>query len=345
MRILYISLLTLVLLAGGYVWWWFQVADNMELLADNWRQQRLAEGYEIAHDPLVISGFPYRVKIDAENLSVANPTHFQQPTLEITSFWAVVQPWQINHVIFGIDGATRIIWQDKGEAKSVDLAAASSLGSATFNRQGRLQTVAVDIEALQAAPSWRPPVTAKRVQIHGRPSPLAQGEDEDAPRDQQIALHISQMIIDGMEDFPLGKRIEEFALSSQLHGTIKKLPSRATLTDWRDKGGFLDITSLKVTWGHGEMEGSGRLSLDNSYFPAGKFDSRISGYVDILQALVSTGKINQNTAKTVSFGLDMLAKEKSDGRKYIALPIVAEDGGLYLGPIFLMRLSPLFKEK
>ncbi|MCR9214124.1 MAG: DUF2125 domain-containing protein [Proteobacteria bacterium] len=345
MRILYSSIAALILVIGGYVFWWFHVADTMSVLAENWKQKRLAEGYEISHGPLTTSGFPYRVRITAEDVTLSNPGHFQQPQVFLTRFWAVTQPWRINHVIFGVQGASRIDWLDKGQPKSLDLAAATAHGSATFNHKGRIQTVAVDLTDIQMAPSWRDPITAARIQIHGRPAPDTEESESTKGRDQQIAVRIDQMTIDGMDDFPLGKTIEKFALSTNLEGTIKKLPSAETLSVWRDQGGALDINSLKIIWGHGKIDGEGRLKIDQQNYPSGSLKTKISGYEKILEALTATGQVEPNLARTIGFALDLLAKNSDDGTKYLQLPVAAQEGGVYLGPLFLMRLQPLFKTK
>ena len=347
MRILFTGITALVVAIGGYVLWWHHVADTLLAAADNWQQQRIAEGYDIEHGPLVVSDFPYRVKVTTENLSISNPANHQKPKIELTRFWAVVQPWQINHVIFGAEGAGHADWLDHEEPMSLDLAATSALGSATFNLQGRMQTLAIDVKNLQAAPSWRPPVSADRLQLHGRPAPIqkngAQAAEPNA-EGQQIALRVNNMTIEGLEDFPLGQKIDELALSSVLHGTIAKLPSAETLGDWRDAGGFLEIQALDVRWGHGILKGGGALALDDHMRPLGKLDTRISGYGKILEALASTGQVDADAARTIGFGLNLLAKDGEDGSRYIALPLTAQEGGMYLGPIFLMRLNSLLKE-
>lgn len=348
MRILYCGILALVAIGGGYSYWWHHVADRMVELAENWRDQRVAEGYVISHKPLVASGFPYRVKVTAETLSIANPAHVQTPQVDIPVFWAVVQPWQINHVIFGIDGAGRAEWKERGEERRVDFTAASALGSATFNTRGRMETVAIDVKELTVLPSWRPPVMAERLQLHGRPKP-AQGSDEaDGKQEmdgQQIAVRANNMIIEGMDDFPLGKEIADFSLSSVLYGTIRKLPAADTLEEWREKGGFVGIEALNIAWGRGALKGEGALTLDDRMRPLGELDTRISGYKDILKALTSTRQINADAARTIGFGLELLAKEDKDGTKYIGLPLSAQDGGVYLGPVYLMRLGSVIGSK
>ncbi|MDF2368618.1 DUF2125 domain-containing protein [Sneathiella sp.] len=348
MRILFGGILALVLLIGGYVFWWHHVADRLMELADNWREQRISEGYEISHKPLVASGFPYRVRVTAENLSIANPSHEQSPEVRIPTFWAVVQPWRINHVIFGVEGKGRADWLEKDQQRSLDFKALSALGSATFTIRGRMRAVAIDIKELETIPSWRSPVTAERLQLHGRPRP-ANSSDEKAASEQmdgqQIALRADNVVIEGMSDFPLGKRITDFSLSSILYGTVRKLPAADTLAEWRDEGGFVDIEALNIDWGHGAITGKGAITLDDRMRPLGELETRISGYERILAALTETRQIDENAARTIGFGLGLLSKEGDDGKRYIALPLSAQDGGVYLGPVYLMRLGSVIGSK
>jgi|TARA_R100000005_G_scaffold95567_1_gene77651 hypothetical protein len=346
MRILYGGILALILFVGGYVFWWNHVAEQMLIQAERWQAARTAEGYEIRHKPLTTSGFPYRVAVTAEDLSIANPGHEYAPRIEIPRFWAIVQPWRINHVIYGIEGTGKAVWQEKGATREVTFTAASVLGSATFNLQGRMQTAALDIKELNATPSWRPPVSAGRVQLHGRPR-QTETEEKSAPEKadgQQIALRIHNLVIDGMEDFPLGSQIADFALSSTLYGTIRRLPAKDTLAEWRDAGGYVDIEALQIGWGQGALQGEGRVALDEQLRPQGAVDTRISGYREILAALIAAGQINPDAGVTIGFGLDLLAREDDSGRRYIGLPLSAQNGRLYLGPVYLMNVPAVTGE-
>tara|TARA_R110002111_G_scaffold130305_1_gene195133 strand:- start:3075 stop:4121 length:1047 start_codon:yes stop_codon:yes gene_type:complete len=342
MRILYSGILALIVISGSYVYWWHYVADRLVDLANNWREQRISEGYDVTHDPLVTSGFPYRIKVTAENLTLTNPTHIQAPSIKIPEFWAVVQPWQINHVIFGADGDGKARWQENGEERTLNFSSTSALGSATFSLQGRLQTLALDIKELDALPSWRPPVTAQRVQLHGRPTPPRDNEAEDKKPQlaaQQIVLRADDITVDGMADFPLGEHIEDFSISTVLHGKIPRLPAADTLAIWQDNGGYVDIEALNIKWGESAMTGEGAIALDDRMRPLGKLETRISGYGAILAALTDSRQLDAQTARTIGFGLNLLSREDDDGKRYIALPLSAQDGGMYLGPVFLMRLG------
>jgi hypothetical protein len=340
MRVLYFGIIALVLVIGGYVFWWFHVADKMVELAENWKQQRLAEGYEVSHKPFVTSGFPYRVRITADDVNLSNPTHYQKPDIDIDSLWAVAQPWMINHIIFGVDGTMTGKWLEEKEPRNLHLTTGSTLGSATFNLQGRMQTLALDLTEIVATPSWRPPLTATRAQVHGRPSPVK--PENSGTNGQQIAIRIDGMTVEGMDEFPLGKFIQQIAVSSVLQGTIEKLPSEASLTKWRDEGGFLHIQALDIQWGEGAIEGEGRLALDTEDRPTGSLKTHILGYEEILEALTTTGKIDPNAARMIGFALSQLSTKDANGRSVIKMPLSAQDGGVYLGPIFLVPVSPLF---
>lgn len=340
MRVLYFGIIALLLVVGGYVFWWFHVADKMVELAENWKQQRLAEGYEVSHKPFVASGFPYRVRVTADAVTLSNPTHFQKPYINIESLWAVAQPWMINHIIFGVDGAMTGKWLEEKELRDLHLTTGSTLGSATFNLQGRMQTLALDLTDIVATPSWRPPLTANRLQVHGRP---ASGKAEDrGETGQQIAVRVDGMTVEGMDDFPLGKSIQQIAVSSVLQGTIEKLPSESSLSKWRDEGGFLDIQALDIQWGEGAIEGQGRLALDTEDRPIGTLKTQILGYEEILAALTTTGKIDPNAARMIGFALSQLSTKDAEGRSFIKMPLSAQDGGVYLGPIYLAPVTPLF---
>ncbi|USG61077.1 DUF2125 domain-containing protein [Sneathiella marina] len=340
MRGLYLGIIALLLVIGGYVFWWFHVADTMVNLAENWKQQRLAEGYEISHKPFVTSGFPYRVRITAEELSLSNPTHYQKPDIKIDTLWAVAQPWQVNHIIFGVEGSMVGTWIDGEELRNLEFLAETALGSATFNLQGRMQTLALDLAHVIATPSWRPLLTADRLQIHGRPAPAA--NENSTKIGQQIAVRIDGMIVEGMDNFPLGNSIQQIAISSILEGTIEKLPSEASLTKWREEGGFIDIKALDIQWGQGIVRGNGRVALDEADRPTGMLQTQILGYENILEALTTTGKIDPNAARMIGFALSQLSTKDAQGRNFIKMPLSAQQGGVYLGPIYLAPVAPLF---
>lgn len=344
MRILYTSILALVVVIVGYVLWWQHVSDTMITLATNWEKQRTAEGYEISHTPFVTGGFPYRVKLNADNLFISNPTHYQQPKIFISRFGAVIQPWQLTHVIFDVEGETTASWRNQEEERNVKIKTSSALASSTFNTQGRLETMAMDLKDVYAVPSWRPPLSADRLQLHSRPEPRDDTDDATAENRQQIALRGDNITIEGLDDFPLGTNLSEVALATVVHGTIEKLPTRETIAKWSDNGGFLQVQALKIRWGGSMLDGEGKLALDPEFRLLGNLDSRISGYDNILKALTASGKIKPDAARTIGFGLNLLAKEADDGTRYLTVPLSAEEGGLYLGPMFLMRLSPLFKD-
>ncbi len=342
MRIFYSSILALVLVVVGYYFWWNYLADRMLVEAEKWRAARIAEGYEISHKPLYASGFPYRVAITAEELTISNPGNDYKPRLEVTRFWAITQPWRFNHVIYGTDNSGKLSWEEKGALREMPFTAASILGSATFNRQGRIRTAALDIKGLEAVPDWRPPISAERLQLHGRPKPVADGDKAASPDPgQQIVLRIDNLLINGMEDFPLGSRIESFDLSTTLHGTIRRLPAADTLHEWRSNGGYVDIDALHLDWGPGTIDGDGRLALDALLRPEGIIDTRITGYREILAALITAGRIDPDAGRTISFAIDLLAREDENGRRYIGLPLTADNGGLYLGPVYLLSLRPV----
>ena len=61
----------------------------------------------------------------------------------------------------------------------------------------------------------------------------------------------------------------------------------------------------------------------------------------MLEALAQAGAMKPSDAALATTFLNLLAKEKS-GRRVVKAPITAQNGKLYVGPLPLLKLAPLF---
>ncbi|TNE37709.1 MAG: DUF2125 domain-containing protein [Alphaproteobacteria bacterium] len=347
MRILIAGIIALILLIGGYFLWWNQVADRLVDTIKGWEQQRIAEGYEISRSPLVISDFPYRVRVTTDNLVITGPEAEGKPVLRMKELWAVVEPWNLTHAIFGLLGGADASWMEKGERRSLRLDAETAHASATFDLKGHVETTAIDLQHVELTPSWRAHVTADRLQLHSRPAPgsLRKGPNgkELPPSDPalQIAMRGDKVTVEDMQDFPLGQTMEKLGLSAILHGRLPLPLTWENAGQWRDTGGYVQILDLVADWGTSAIEGEGEVAIDDQFYPIGKMRTKIMGYRPIVAALLKTRRISEKAARMLGFALPLLEQKKDDGTKYIAAPVAAVDQGLYLGPVFLMPLAPL----
>ncbi|GLQ05308.1 DUF2125 domain-containing protein [Sneathiella chinensis] len=346
MRILGTGVIALAALSGGYYYWWNTVADTGVEEFHRWKTARQAEGFDINHGPVTTSGFPYRIRMDIANFQMADPQADNAPEVRFETAWAIAQPWKLTHVIFGVGGENQVNWSQNHTDYSTLWSAETALGSATFETSGRLKTLSIDLKTVEARPSWRGPLTAERLQLHTRPivREITTSDDKhpEVPG-TQISLRGDTIVPGLKEDIPLAETLEHFGLSAVMEGEPADLFDRDSAAKWRDKGGILDIQALETRWGDVKVDATGTLALDDEFRMIGAFTSRIVGINSILGTLHQNGRLDEQAAKTAGYALNLMTrKDKKNGDRYLELPISLQEGSLYVGPLFLMRIPPLY---
>ena len=109
-------------------------------------------------------------------------------------------------------------------------------------------------------------------------------------------------------------------------------------------GGTVEVQWLQAVWGALDLRTVGTAALDDELRPLAAMTADIRGFAEALQALAAAGVISTATARTGSMALGLIAKPSSDGSpSVLTVPLTAQDGGLYLGPVRLTRLPTLFR--
>ncbi|MEH6403538.1 MAG: DUF2125 domain-containing protein [Sneathiella sp.] len=346
MRVIVITLTAFTLLIGGYVYWWNSLADLALVQVENWKAQQKESGYVITNSVPEVSGFPYRVKLDIQKTVIENPSRFESYSATINDLWAVTQPWKINHLIFGIENPIQLSWMDEGVPKAATLGANEALGSALFSKTGKLKNLAIDLKNVTAKGFENGPTSADRIQLHRRPGsvPAITG---DAPQETslpayQYALTVDNLFLGDQVDYPLGDRIEKIAVLARLEGSLRDFQNKDRILKWRDQGGILDIEETTIAWGGSKVSGNGTLTLDSENRPMGAFSTKLVGFNGLLDILETSGSLDPRAKKTASFALNLLAKQDGDGPRYLEIPLSLQEGGVFLGPLFLMPIKPVF---
>ena len=102
------------------------------------------------------------------------------------------------------------------------------------------------------------------------------------------------------------------------------------------------MSDLTIKWGPLNLWAQGNVTLDEEARPKGNFDAEITNYDQLLAALVKAGIVRQQDAKLALLGLGLVSQlqGKTDGR--IAVPVTMNQGKLYLGPLYVARLDPIY---
>jgi hypothetical protein len=128
------------------------------------------------------------------------------------------------------------------------------------------------------------------------------------------------------------KTVDELDFGVTMMGALPSGPPRQAAAAWRDSGGTLELDHVDLHWGTIGLTGSGTLALDADLQPEGSFSGGISGYDQLLNALVAAGRVKASDARMARLALSMLGKPGPDGRQQISTTFAIQNGEMQLGP-------------
>ena len=135
-----------------------------------------------------------------------------------------------------------------------------------------------------------------------------------------------------------------FQLAVAIQRLIATLPedlSGPALAAWSAAGGTVEFERLVVDWGDLEIAAEGTLTLDKELRLEAAFSAEIAGYGGLLDGLAESGRMKPRDASFAKTFLNLMAKKKA-GRRVIEAPITAQGGTLFIGPLPLFKLAPIY---
>jgi len=334
-----------ILVCAGWSVLWYLGTQKAHAMIGDWLAAEAAKGRTYDCAERGIGGYPFRVEVTClkPSLDIADA----RPRIRATAddFRAVAQVWNLTHVIYEIDGPVHVqSGPDKNPKLAVD-ADWDLLQGSLRAPGGVIQRGDLAISNLKAAPdpamlrsARGATVTAAYVEMHGRRGAAAAGGPARS-RDVDLALEATDLVVtpDGMGP--------PDALDVSFVGSLGALPyppprdPQAFLAAWRDNGGRIDVAKLSATQADTELRAEGTITPDDAGRPVGSVTIKLAGPV----VEGGGGTAFGGLAQVMAMGL-MLAGQPSDidGRKAVSGTVDFRDGQLFLGPVPLMDVPPVF---
>jgi hypothetical protein len=350
-----------VVLAAAWCGAWFFAAGRAEVELAKWREREAQRGRVYACAEQAVSGFPFRIEVRCSEPS-ADFRRLQSVSIKARNVLAAVQIYQPTLLIGEITSPLTVSQEGGGPLASIDwqLAQTSVRGltsppervSAVFDK---IAITRLDAGAAQQA------ATADRLEVHIRQAPRL---PQDPP-----ALDLA-LKIDGANVPPV-PQLASASLNADIAAVLRGLddfspkPMAQHLRELQAAGGRLDIRQARIQQGDIVATGQGALRLT----VAGRLDGEIVLTVAGLEQLVTAlgldqavGKQTQSAANRLVPGLNldkllgprgnaaiaaagvaMLGRPAElEGRKAVTLPLRFADGAIFLGPLPVAQMQPLF---
>ena len=169
--------------------------------------------------------------------------------------------------------------------------------------------------------------------------------DARARRNSEAAIELDiefeNVVLPPRVRAPLGRTIARLAVDGTVIGNFPAGPPADALAAWSAAGGRIDPSHIAARWGALSVDAEGTLTLDDELRPLAAMTAKIEGYAEVLKALAKTGAMKARDASFATTALGLLAKPGPNGRLVLTVPVTAQNGTLYVGPLALFKLAPV----
>lgn len=328
--------IALALLAALYGVVWSMLADRAGTAARDGLAGLNRGGVVAVVDELAVGGFPFRIALAADGLFIARPSGAPSWSIGAPRVDVYTHPWTPAHAI----AAARDLDAGLG---GVSLVAASARASwQALSDSTRLDGEFLDV-AFRGADRKGEGARAERIELHLRlPVDDAVG-DGDGLYDEEradIAIFARDVLLGPWASRAPAQRIESFDSRLVLTGALAFPAGIDEIAAWRDAGGTLEVERIAVAWGDVAFDGEGSLALDERMRPIGALTLRVERPRAIFEWLAAQDMIDPSVRPFLPGALAALEQGTQGGP--LTLPLTLQDGRIFLGPLPIARMDPLF---
>jgi hypothetical protein len=300
---------------------------ELETIVTDLRQK----GYTVAYSKVEFKGNPLFLRANFQNPHIKDPSgsfDWQGQEIQVSS-----RLWNLHTLKLSFPGNQMVHIPENLPLPigALKLEGATSIIKLTM--EGKLKSASLNVKDVFFL-------------IGGQSQPMSLKEfslkagDLVSPLDLHMALRSKIVGLEAILKIPPLNDPLTVSLDAQLSGFEPKGAFPTTLAQWRDGGGVLDVSALKLSWATIIAEGEGTLTIDKDMYPLGSFSSRIEGYNEALTYMVNLGWVKQKNATAAAFVMDLLSTPTDGGTKRLTIPITLQNKRLSVGPARILKLKP-----
>lgn len=343
--------LAFITLVAIYTVYWFSVTGEIrkqvEAFAAN-PQHGLVTGWT----EFSMRGYPYRIEASFMQPAASAPDAPEAWEWRSERASVALLPYNLRHAVLTLGNEHLIRYReplDGGYSQNEIRATAEKAQASYVDLKdlpfGRL---AIDINKLDAqhlrgTGNVSDRATLMRLQLHTRPALTEQ--DELVPAAYDFALRAEGVTVESERRVPvLGNGMTHLLMQARLRNVpeTRHVSVIELLDAWRDTGGTLAISDLIVKWGPLDLTANGELSLDRRNRPAGRLNARVTDFKGLVDAITAEGLVSEDEARIALAGLILVSQFQGNRSDEVEVPIIMEKGRLYLGPLAIGKLAPLY---
>ncbi len=314
-----IIILALMGLVSIFCFWLFLRAGLVKAIEKNIHNIE-SQGYQLTHEELFVSGFPFTLKANTSNISLHKPKAntgssggnwtIKLDRLNIQTATLSPLSWTAQH-----SGTARVDMHGFNNARYMFDISPAKLGAQTvIDLHGHVKTARFDVGA------------AKVKTLIGTPPPLLAFENINGHMKAQGTeakmnitaknLKVAGVYLGKMQNI-LGEKITRIHMDA----TIKNWPilEQTGAQNWQEMGGGLQSDNWELHWGSIDITGDFNIGFTENG-PEGIVHIRVKDIASLVESLGDAGLIKSSLAKQVRFFLGQLTTDET-GRQELELTV------------------------
>jgi hypothetical protein len=358
-----LPLIIVLLLAVAWSGFWLYAAARAEGILAEWRAREAQAGRSYACERQSIGGFPFRFELVCSPASANLASNEPKVALTAAEVHIAGQVYDPTLLIAEVGAPLTIAVVGEQPVR----ARWSLLQISIRGRPPAPERVSMVVDNAgidrPEGQSGAPLLRAKRIELHGR---VASGSVRDRPV-LDLAATLGGFMAPTVH--PMLQQPLDVSMAGTLRGldNLRPLPLPARLRQLQAAGGRLEIKQARIQQGDVLAVAAGSLGLTRDGRLDGELTVTAAGLDKVLpklgidqlvaspQALEPTfgaldrllpglGRIARKQAGTgLAVGLALIGQPAElEGRKAISLPLRFADGAVYLGPVKVGAVAPLF---
>ena len=287
-----------------------------------------------------MSGFPFRFEVTLRELQIHDTRNGWRWAAD--SLRAEASAWDFSEVTVFPDRRNAVqVLLEGGEWRDIDAEIDDGQLVVRLDDDRRFREIALDLQGLEVVGVW-PDGSAQVGSLHA--TGVAIDDDSSGEEILKTSIAVRDAVLPSDLAEGLGETLDFLDIDASVVGSIpSERGTNEAITAWRDAGGTLELTGLRVRWGPLGIETSGTIALDGAMRPIAALTADIIGYGDVIDALIMSNLIPLGEGFIAKVAFNMLAEKPEDGSPPVlrGVPVTAQDGTLTVATIKVAELPPL----
>jgi hypothetical protein len=319
-----------VILAIGWVSYWFVVANTAERRINDWVAAQNTTGAQVSIGRIVRNGFPVLLQLELQDLAYAPARGDWRLSTDAAELHIALL--NTEHIILEARAPIAIARANGATTNVV----ADALIASMRTDGGALAVAGVEADNLQLDDQAQDGVLlARRIVLNARPDARNAG-------DYQVAFDADGIVLPrpvrSFESFGLDVNTLRAAIVVTHGAELMRGAQADPLGPWRDAGGRLRFEALSLAWGPLEADGRGEGGLDSERRIEGALEIPIERPAPVITAIAN----GENVERDAKRALALLAAGYAISGDDITLDVEANSGWLRLEGLTVRPLGPVY---